>query len=521
MKIMVVDDEYFARKAIVQTILDVHPEADLFEAENGQEAWEFIQASPPNMIFCDIRMPLMDGLDLARLIHTHYPDVINVIISGYDDFAYAQRAIRYKVEHYLLKPADKEQIVALLDQFGKRAARAEEKRVEQLLERCLYEEQDLSAELLAASPVTSYAVAVLRTGSGERDELIAWIRNGELSPSSVNYVMIKDRPHADITVMWLYAHGDKQECCRSALKQSKHFLRELISRFSSEKGVQLSIGLSGFRIETSKITEAYSEAKIALLHRLTMGEGQLYFSEELTKKADLENTARTYLYHRVEEWIAVLQQKAIRNETGEAGELIRSILSEAVQLQFPAYALQDLCAKITATVNAVTEMANERSGFGELYARQLDLHQFSSLKEIGEEFIRAIAAAAGCLAECSGKRDVIEDIKHYIERHYDQKIQLEDMAKNVYFTDPTYLSRLFKKKTGMRFSQYLLTIRMQRAKSLLESDTPLSVSEVAGAVGFNDYSYFIQMYRKVYGETPGATRKQLTELDNGDETTSK
>lgn len=127
MRILVVDDEYFSRKALVQIVQDWNPQAHVYEAEDGQEAIEQLHNVNPHLVLSDIRMPILDGIGLAAYIHEHHEDTINIIISGYDDFKYAQQAIRYKVEHYLLKPVDKEHIWSLLKQYSHQTELSSEK----------------------------------------------------------------------------------------------------------------------------------------------------------------------------------------------------------------------------------------------------------------------------------------------------------------------------------------------------------------------------------------------------------
>lgn len=83
-------------------------------AENGKQALEMIKKSQPQVVFTDISMPEMDGLELSRLIRNTYSEVLVVIISGYSDFEYAQKAIRYGVFNYLLKPLEDEKLSDVL-----------------------------------------------------------------------------------------------------------------------------------------------------------------------------------------------------------------------------------------------------------------------------------------------------------------------------------------------------------------------------------------------------------------------
>ena len=82
---------------------------------NGEEALDLIQNCRPDIVFTDIRMPIMGGLELIKILYQQYPDIVTVIISGYDDFEYARSVLQYKVFDYLLKPIKKEELMQTLN----------------------------------------------------------------------------------------------------------------------------------------------------------------------------------------------------------------------------------------------------------------------------------------------------------------------------------------------------------------------------------------------------------------------
>ncbi len=115
-QVLLVDDEYYVRQSLLRRF--TNPESDDFrvvaEAENGKEALDMLQKHDIHMVITDIRMPVMDGLDLARQIHNRFPHILTVILTGYADFEYAQTALRYGAFDYLLKPVSEESMANLL-----------------------------------------------------------------------------------------------------------------------------------------------------------------------------------------------------------------------------------------------------------------------------------------------------------------------------------------------------------------------------------------------------------------------
>ncbi|MFD0680653.1 MULTISPECIES: response regulator [unclassified Paenibacillus] len=494
MKILVVDDEFFARKAMVQMIQDWNPHVILYEAEDGREAMELLNKAKPILVLSDIRMPFLDGIELAAFIYEHHPDTANIIISGYDDFKYAQQAIRYKVEHYLLKPVDKEHIWTLLEQYRDKVVMSTEKRLEDCFAALLYEGTPSKFIPLDIEVVDRYAIAILRMNVNYKDDVKQAVKR-LLSAAQLRAIIVGDRRYADMLVMWMYDSGGISLTAEWAGKH-REFFKQMIRDSSQSSEYSLSVGLSSVHTHITELAASYKEAKTALLYRLISGENQVYDAAFACRN-------HPYNYAAIDEWISCLHQKLLKGQTVEAADTMRHFMTEAAQHNLSVNVLHDMCAKVTAMLNSVIELMNTRNEAAEVFLQQIDLHEYHSVESIAEEFAQVIAKLGERLLQGRVKTDMIEHIKNYMLHNYKQDILLEDLAKNMYFTDPAYLSRLFKKKTGMGFSQFLLSVRMLKAKSMLENDTTLTIAEVASAVGFNDYSYFIQMYKKSFGETPG------------------
>lgn len=120
-KLLIVDDESLTRLYMQQNIPSLDEKWVVAgEASDGVEALEFLSQSKVDLVITDIKMPLMDGLELCSRIHQDYPGQEVVILSGYDEFSYAQQAIRYGVDDYLLKPVIEEELLAALRKISSR-----------------------------------------------------------------------------------------------------------------------------------------------------------------------------------------------------------------------------------------------------------------------------------------------------------------------------------------------------------------------------------------------------------------
>lgn len=115
MKIMIVEDESVIRQGIRNILEDISShDFNILEFDNVPDAWAHLQKDIPSLIITDIRMREMDGLTLIKKLRQLYADLPVIIISGHQDFEYAQQAIRYKVTDYLLKPIDRRILISLV-----------------------------------------------------------------------------------------------------------------------------------------------------------------------------------------------------------------------------------------------------------------------------------------------------------------------------------------------------------------------------------------------------------------------
>lgn len=115
-KILLVDDEILVRDAIRENIDWKGLDCELVgDCENGRQAVEFVQNHVVDIVLTDICMPYMDGMELSEFLHDNYPDILIVIFSGFGEFEYAKKAIRYNVSEYMLKPVTAMELARVIE----------------------------------------------------------------------------------------------------------------------------------------------------------------------------------------------------------------------------------------------------------------------------------------------------------------------------------------------------------------------------------------------------------------------
>ena len=108
MKVMVIDDEYFTRKDICTLLEEFEDTLEISDFDTPLPALDYLKSNRVDIIISDIRMPDMDGLDFFEIVDREYPGIYPMIVSGFGDFEYAQRAIKFGVKAFILKPVDEQ-----------------------------------------------------------------------------------------------------------------------------------------------------------------------------------------------------------------------------------------------------------------------------------------------------------------------------------------------------------------------------------------------------------------------------
>lgn len=170
MRILIAEDEYYARKALEQSVREWDEDAEVVTADNGLTALEMLREKKTDVLLVDIRMPRMDGLTLTSQIQTEGIEVYSIITSGYSDFEYARSALKSGVREYLLKPIDPDLLCEALENACDEIARRESTRLssidcdEMLVRRSA---RELAAWLEGDTAACPEAAAEFALGGGE------------------------------------------------------------------------------------------------------------------------------------------------------------------------------------------------------------------------------------------------------------------------------------------------------------------------------------------------------------------
>ncbi|WNS42349.1 response regulator [Paenibacillus sp. MMS20-IR301] len=495
-KLLVVDDEIWFREGLVQLISSNQLGWEVVgEASDGEEAMQAVELYKPDLIITDINMPAMDGLQLMEWLSRAYPEIRVIILTGYRDFEYAQRALRYGAVEFLLKPFSLDEAYHVLRKSY------EELRLKQLEVRVM--KQERQTELFRAA---LFGLPCERTLREEWEQ--KW-QNAEICILQVHSYNLPEKN---------YTPGDI-----SLLHYAvTNILQELLQVHQAE-GIYFPLRTEAFAflLEPGSAGAEYRRAVQEAVHRyIGLATGWLVIGtvERFEQLAEQYNEAREGLADgRASEVSAVdgflplkeeLLSLLVTSNLAAAEQRLTEYLETAAPLGLQScktkiYTLVTVFASILLTDFKHLNAAAASEGLSP--ARILEMRSVPELLSWAQgrstEFLDIFRQWLGRQQD-----NVVVQAKQYIEAHYQDDCSLQTIAAYVHVT-PNYLSNLFKKETGTGLTNYVSQLRIEEAKLLLQH-TRLRMTEIAERVGFDNSSYFTVVFKQLTGESPREFRRR-------------
>jgi two-component system response regulator YesN len=534
-RVIIIDDEAVVREGLKHTINWSEHGFELSgDYVNGREAWDAIQQNKPDLIISDISMPFMDGLELAGMVTTHFPYIKMIILTGFDEFEYAQQAIRLKVSDFILKPITAQEIRSLL---GKVKAEMDEEaqRREDLSK--LHSQLNQSLPLLKERFLERLVVSGLQ--QAEIEERFIFFGLPPISPLYLTMVIDIDdfgewtthSSNQDEELLRLAAYNIIEEIAQreNALifrtreermvvivsgQKEERTLYELVFRIAEEMRHQtekflkftITIGVGHICDCAQQLPLTYKSACSALEYRFLLGKNQVLSILDMEGKPATASPSLLPLYSDFDRKLV----SAVK--TGTAADvhlLIEQLVLELKASMVPIEACFLQIQKVVLSLlNTVQELgAQDQSN---LIDRQLmDVYRFKTLHEIEiwlGQVVRSVMAAISDNRSHFTHSQMLQ-ATDYIETNYaNEKMSLQDLCRHVLMST-SYFSLVFKQHTGETFIEYLTRVRIEKAKELLVN-TSLKFYEIAEKVGYGDPNYFSILFKKHAGQTPREFRER-------------
>ncbi|WP_339242718.1 response regulator [Paenibacillus sp. FSL R5-0517] len=513
LSVLLVDDEMYVRKGLYELISWIELDMEIIgEAENGLEALDLIERLQPDVIITDIRMPILDGLELIRAVEkmSHLEPVF-IIISGYHDFKYAQQAIRYGVHDYILKPIDDEELTATLQKSAnlicnkrKHILMAEGQASNIMLEDLIKghvqkQDEPRYAEMLGINHNSNLLMTLieLQTGLDEIKITIEQVREAVQSlESNLCQMFISEQQHGMFALLMLWSKPDQGGM---ALQDKLHSIHITLS-----KKLNLDIGLYAGTLvkEIGDIPQSLMAAKEAAKHKYAETGGVVRYTEIKDKPLFVFNVYQ----EEVDQLILSLEEgdrAAYHNIVEEKFKLFH------MNRFSPQAVAGSLLHYITGILAVVHEMDGTDEGLQQLKELAQQSHEGWNLRLLKNAFLMALEEAEHYVSHLRMERSKgdISRIKRYIDANYTENINLKSIAA-LFYMNPVYLGRLFRKSYNQYFNDYLLNLRIHEAKKLLRQ-TDLRMYEVAARVGFQNADYFVTQFEKLVKLSPTEYRNLL------------
>lgn len=515
-KFIIVDDEPLIRQGLLKKISAVTEELIYCgEADNGEDALALIHSEDPHLIFTDMRMPVMDGKFLLRQLQNLYPDKKIIVISGFSDFEYMQEAISARVVHYLLKPFSKEEIQQAITKAitaieSERSAKAETltitREAEQLsLQGDMHALLQYIAGFYPAEKPPVFRSAPMQNLMSSRQMILLTLYSPEELAAQEPYLettrLFLPHPQSKKLAFSLQLY-DTSLSEAEAMDQAIAGAREQIG----ETGPQACIGVSGVKHELKELPQARQESIAALNCRAIADQGQyfLYHPGSYQAGPQMWEGSRDLLFFI------------------ESGNLEK--VGEAVRGYFDYYRGQPAATIHQLKENCRNIITEVKTLVAAYFPVENGQHTSSSLEavlsisfdaeEIRLYFLTVLTSIAELLKEQSvySSPNVIDNVKMYIRKNITSPVTLEHLS-NLFYINPSYLSYLFKEKTGENLIDYVNKERIDRAKQLLQTSDE-KVYKIAKNLGYDNAKYFFRLFKKMTGYTPEAYRK-LSERGEG------
>lgn len=528
-KVFLVEDEVVLRNAIKNSI---HWEREGYEfvgeASDGELAYPLILKSKPDILITDIKMPFMDGLELSKAVKKEMPEIKILILSGYNDFEYAQQAISIGITDYLLKPISAEKLLEaignvseeikkeredkeLLRRYAEEMKENTEIEKNQFFTRMLKESLSITEALeqgrslgleLSAECYNVVLFKILDDGSQRKDgeqEVEAWVQV-ESYIHSMEHVCCFQRGVEGLAFLCM---GDGEEQVREKIEEIRKGLAMILKLYPKQKYFG-GIGRPVTRLRNLK--DSFHEAERAFAGRFTAPPNQIVYQSELCPDADSGEEPNVQGLGSVE-FIREMVAKFLRNGTEEElPAFIEACFETHMEdklhsLMMRQYISMDIYIMIVSFGEElnITQADIERE-CGEMKTVSEHIGDVEAMKAYVEQLIRGMLVLRDT---ASGRRysDIIESAQMYILNHYmSETISLNAVAASVNMS-PSYFSSIFRQEVGKTFVEYLTEIRMEKAKELLMCSSK-KTSEIGYEVGYKDSHYFSYIFKKTQKCTP-------------------
>jgi two-component system response regulator YesN len=528
--VILVDDEEEVRQAIINKLdWEAIGFQVIGDADNGEDALELAERLRPDVVMTDIKMPFMDGLTFSNKLKQIYKDIKIIVFSGFDEFEYAQEAIKLEVEEYILKPINAAELKSVFT------------RIKEKLDNEINQKRDidqLRKYYLESLPVMKEQFLIgLLEGRLSKQRIVEFMNSYELNLNFPHYmtgIVNIDKSSEKIKADLLETTGfitvslkqivdeNLSSCCEfysciylesvvviallTDLKQSNDFIHIMDQICKSAFRIlenNTSAGIGFICSDLMDLSRSYQSAKNAIDYRILFDPNQVIYIQDVEAQVNdgniwdssyTENILREIKLGEVEHL-----EKAIQ-------ELICYIKKTAISFQVFQISLMEMITEIYKLGRAY--QIDMDKVFGLDFNFKDKIYQFKSSEALKQWLLNICMKVRGSIRRerIDSAKLLIEKAVEYIDEYYQNSELSVDTLCNYLNVSATYFSTLFKREMGMSFVNYLTKVRLDKALQLLNT-TDEKTYNISTMVGYMEPNYFSYVFKKEYGVSPSNYRK--------------
>lgn len=532
-KVVIIDDEVLARVGIKSMINWEEVGCEVTgDADNGESGLELIKKVKPDIVITDIKMPVMNGLELIEKVKAEFKDIKFIVLSGYEEFNLVKQAMKLGAEEYLIKLDLDPQVLMttvktvsqkiseeMLDKNEQNKLQAHLNRNKQVLieeffkkligkliisKTDLYDSLkylgiEMNEERLCAAVITAK-----NNKNGERyvkkedielfDFYVINITE-EISNDYFKSYVVRTEPGYFSIIFSVDGYTDRKQYKEKIEKMSSRLI-EMLYKYV---GIEISIGISNLHKGYFELGKANDEGVEASEHNFFVGLGKVIFYSDISFKNETQTNINIQNYRN--EMLKALDLKDI-GMIETVFDNITGVFKNGKVNKGQAY---DLCYQI---VYAISETVKSKNDFlNGAIENDKSLYENVSKNSTLPEMIDLMGNLKDAICTFLSSREDIDNnvrlvnaAKKYINENYAKDLTLNDVAAALNISH-CYFSTLFKNIAGVNFVDYMTGVKMNHAQKLL-SEGDYKIYEIAKMLGYENAYYFSRVFKKVVGMTP-------------------
>ena len=504
---MIVEDESKIARSLKIAIEGANPRFQVcMTARNGEEAVKMLEVEIPDLLFTDIRMPIMDGLGLLTEIKRRGWNFPTVILSGYQDFEYARTAMKLGVTDYFTKPISPKMLRTLLQQKEREFVRKMEDDIKQTIGSALHGQGHLRCrdEELARM---DFCVALCLTGAYKPEEENArfvWDEQvverivKELDPESSVWVFQgkTTRELLIVTSNGQRSFTDLTECMEKLFHRLNLLHPPVTMVYSSVDNV-------------GELNTCNQLLRFALCRRTIFGQPQCLSMRSIGPgETEMQRCLDPVRFKKMEAALQHSDEAAFVKEIKELVEVWRSIQAPQLTLEQDLY---DLAVNIQQIIGLKNKYVSQMLRHDFKYA----IYEAKSYGDLNKHLLRItqlIFIYKNELQKWDGDIGLLtKRVDEYLRQNLTQPLDNQTLSDQ-FNLSIQYLNKLFNERYGKTPMKYLQSLRMDRAKNMLEAG--LKIKDAASALGYEDASYFSRMFYRESGQWPSEYAIQKKHIDS-------